>query len=307
MPALLRCALRAQVRADHRWDMLEEVKVAVAERHRLQVAQAIAAEQTWLVEGGPEPAWPEFPSPSIHFRGPLTIGGGFKAPSCSQSEHSPSEQLRSQVAAVWVRQVTRETELDDRSWLTSFVKKYGAWTAEANGSGLECRAEIDRRNNAWNNAYFPLAGETCARMPRDEVMAFIAAAIDVPDEPFFDIVEELIPALDRSLFNDRGLHLNTALMLRTLVADRMVRTTGWRREKDRAAMSVETRIGRAIAPLFFCHYGLFTKTRCYLLPKGVDRVASFFPLLTRLTSDGSVPFIGLLTMARDNEPASCSA
>lgn len=297
MPALLRFALRAQVRAEPNWDTPDEVKVAANEQHRLAIVQAIAAERAWLEEDGPEPAWPELPSRSIYLRRPLTIGSDSSAPSSRRQEERPPQQLRSQIAAVWVRQLTRDGEPGDRLWIASFVEAYASWTAEANGTGLDRRAEIDGRSDAWNDAYFPLAAEVCARLPRDKAVAFIAAAIDVPDQSFFDIVEELVPALDQFFFTDRGLDLDAALALRTQVVDRMLQTIGWRREEDRATMSVETRIGPAIAPLFFCRYNPFTETRCYLLPKGIDRVDPFFPLLARLIANGSVPFTALLSMS----------
>ena len=202
-----------------------------------------------------------------------------------------------QIAAVWVRQLTRDGEPADRSWIASFVEAYASWTAEANGAGLDRLAEIDGRSDAWNDAYFPLAAEVCASLPRDKAVTFIAAAIDVPDQSFFDVVEELVPALDQFVFNDRGLDLDAALALRAQVADRMLQTIGWQREEDRATMSVETRIGPAIAPLFFCRYNPFTETRCYLLPKGIDRIDPFLPLLARLIASGSVPFTALLSMS----------
>ncbi|MEH3117159.1 MAG: hypothetical protein PGN25_06010 [Methylorubrum populi] len=297
IPALLRCALRAQVRADHRWNTPDEVKLVADEQHRTAVAQAIAAELGWMEGDAPEPTWPELPARLIHLRHPAAIGGNLPASSVRGRVRPLVQQLRSQTAAIWVRQLTRESEAERRAWILDFVKAYALWTAEANGAGLEQQAEIDGRSDAWNDAYVPLVAEACTRMSRDEAIAFVAAAIDVPDRSFFDIAEELVPALDQAFFNDRGLDLDTALALRTQIVGRMVQTTGWRREEDRTTMSVESRIGPAIAPLFFCRYSPFAETRCYLLPKGVDRVDTFFPLLTRMIADGSVPFTALLSMS----------
>ena len=61
-------------------------------------------------------------------------------------------------------------------------------------------------------------------------------------------------------------------------------------------MSVEMWIGPAIAALFFNNYSSFTGSRCYLLAKGIERINSYFPMLTRLIEVGPVPFIALLTM-----------
>jgi hypothetical protein len=124
----------------------------------------------------------------------------------------------------------------------------------------------------------------------------VARAAAVPDKSFIDIAGELVPAIDRVHFNGLGLEQYMALMLRTLVADRLSQTAGWRRERDRSELSVEMRIGPAIAALFFNNYSSFSGASCYLTAKGIDRVDPFLPMLTILVAEGPVPFSALLTM-----------
>lgn len=93
-----------------------------------------------------------------------------------------------------------------------------------------------------------------------------------------------------------GLDLGTTLTLRALLADRLVDTAGWRREHDRSELSVETRIGPAIAVLFFNQYNSFSGASCYLLARGIDQIDPFLPELGRLIEEGPVPFSGLLAM-----------
>ena len=133
-------------------------------------------------------------------------------------------------------------------------------------------------------------------MAPDEAAAYVERASAVPDESFFDIASELVPAIDRDYFNGLGLDLSTALRLRTLLTDRLVDTVGWKRERDRSESSVERRIGPPIAALFFNHYDSFSSTTCYLLARGIDRLDPFLTELARLIEDGPVPFSGLLTM-----------
>ena len=133
-------------------------------------------------------------------------------------------------------------------------------------------------------------------MSLDQAANHVSTVTGVPDESFFDIVANLVPAIDEVYFNALGMDLGTALSLRTLIANRLLKSAGWRWERERTELSVEMRIGAAVAPLFFCHHSSFTGSKCYLLDKAIDQVHSFFPLLTRLISEGSVPFTGLLTM-----------
>ena len=61
-------------------------------------------------------------------------------------------------------------------------------------------------------------------------------------------------------------------------------------------LSVEMRIGPAIAALFFNNYSLVGSGSCYLTEKGIDHINPFLPRLVTLIEEGSVPFIGLLTI-----------
>ena len=76
VPALLRCALVAQIRSTHPWDDPDEQKAASRARHRDWVSAAIKAELAWLSGAGPEPAWPTLPPRMISIRRSLKIGDG---------------------------------------------------------------------------------------------------------------------------------------------------------------------------------------------------------------------------------------
>jgi hypothetical protein len=130
----------------------------------------------------------------------------------------------------------------------------------------------------------------------EQPAAHVAGLIAVPDNSFLDIAGELVPAIDRAYFDGLGLDLDQAVRLRALVADRLIQCAGWERERNRSGLSVEVRIGPAIAALFFNLYNSFSGSSCYLLPTGIDRVDPFLPKLTQLMDDGPVPFCGLLTM-----------
>ena len=294
-PALLRCALQAQVLAQHEWDAPQREKDEAVSMRTRRVSEAISAELAWLACTSPEPLWPALPPRTISIRRGIRIGVD-EAPVRKQAMQRNSEQLRSQTAAIWVRQLTRHADLADVPWLLGFVEAYASWTADANGKGLAPGDKIDRSPDEWNSVFYPIMAHAFTRMPVGQVTTLVAEVNALPDESFFDIVENLVPAIDEVYFNALGMDLDTALSLRTLLADRLLESIGWRWERERTEMSVEMKIGSAIAPLFFCHHNSFTGSKCYLLERGIDQVDAFFPLLTRLTLEGSVPFTGLLTM-----------
>ena len=140
VPALLRCALMAQIQTTHDWDDPEETKAANQAQHRERVAAAVRAEVTWLNCSGPEPAWPKLPPPMISVRPRLRIGSDDRGVQPAQADR-PSDQLRIPSAALWVRQLTRRSDAVDLAWIVAFVDAYADWTAAANGAGLKfgCR------------------------------------------------------------------------------------------------------------------------------------------------------------------------
>ncbi len=294
--ALLRCALTAQVQPSWVRQDTEEIKATKQAQHKERVAGAIQAELAWLNNVGPEPTWPIFPPPMISVQRGLRIGGNDHAARRAPAV-MPSDQLHSQRAATWIKQLTRDSGPDDLDCIVSFVDAYADWTAAANGAGHQPEAKIEGRMGEWNSVFFSLLARAFAAMTPDQVATHVARSVAVPDESFFDVANELVRMIDQVHFNGSGLDIDMAVRLRSLLADRLVQTAGWRRECDSSELSVEMHIGSAIAALFFNNYSLFTGSSCDLLAKGIDQVEPFLPELSRLITDGPVPFTGLLTMS----------
>lgn len=248
IPALLRCAIQANIRRSLRWEATEEEKAAERADFQRRIQSAISAECAWL-EGGQEPCWPEFPRHEVRTRRGITLGEGVKklpAPRRDQRE----ETVYTQSVALWLRMVTSDVASEDLAWQPAFVDAYAEWTADANGAGLERTADVDLRLNEWNNAYFSIFARSLARLDPNTAEALAVSAINVPDRSFFDILVELVRPIDASFLNGEGLSLGVAVRLREVLADRLVDSPGWRREQGRSELSVETRIGPAIAVLF---------------------------------------------------------
>jgi len=297
IPAILRCALAAQIRPKRRSNDAGEKAAADHARYRARVTAQIEAECAWLCGETAEPAWPLFPPPVLHIRKRLRLGGEDADERRPSAAFQADDKVYAQSAALWVRQLTRGGgELGGHCWLPSFISAYADWTAHANGAGLASDTEIDDHLDEWNRVFFYLLARTLPGMKPDQAAVEVARAIAVPDRSFFDIAENLVRALDEVYFNGLGLDLDTAMRLRDLVADRLRASGAWKRERGRSELSVEMWIGPAIGVLFFNSYSSFSDAQCYLLDKGIDQVAPFLPQLTRLIEEGPVPFIAILTM-----------
>lgn len=294
IPALLRCALQAQIRRSRSWKATEEEKAVDRADFQRRVQCAISAERVWL-GGGPEPSWPEFPRHDIHVRRGIPLGEAAKnrpAPRRGQLE----ETVHTQSGALWLRMLTSDAASEDLAWQLRFVDTYAEWTADANGAGLERTADVDVRLDEWNNAFYSVFARSLVSLDLGTAEAWTTRVLDVPDRSFFDVLAELIPPIDVSYFNGKGLSLGAAVKLREILADRLMQSAGWRWERDRSRLSVEMRIGPAIAVLFFNEYDALTKARCYLYAKGLEQVDPFLPKLSELISTGPVPFTAMLTM-----------
>ncbi len=294
VPALLRCALVAQIQPKHLRNDPDERRATNQARHRFAVSKAIESELAWLRGAGPQPAWPSLPPRMISVRRGLRLGDvGHAAPERAERPHA---EFRFQSAALWAQQLTRGFTAPDLSWMDDFVKVYADWTVEANGGRLGPDAEIDSLIDDWNSAFLPLLASSITRMPPEEAVCHVSRLAAVPDISFFEIARELVRAIDWVHFNGLGLKQDLALRLRVLLVDRMIQSSGWRSERDRSSLQIEIRIGPAIAALFFNHHSIVNPSYCYLTEKGIDHVGPFLPQLLRLIDDGPVPFTAILTM-----------
>ncbi len=185
---------------------------------------------------------------------------------------------------------------EDLPWIEGLVETYAPWTATANGAGLDERTDHDLNMGRWNDVYCDLLARVAARIGPDRAAAHVARLVAVPDEPFFDLAAALVRALDVAHFGGGDLSPRLAVSLRSLVADRLMKGTGWSREQRRTELSVGTWIGPAIAALFFSDHGPVGGARCYVLPPGVERLDPFLPILSKLIEDGPAPLTALLTL-----------
>jgi hypothetical protein len=118
----------------------------------------------------------------------------------------------------------------------------------------------------------------------------------LPDEKFLDVFAMFVVAVDRVFFNGRGPATEEAVRIRSVLAERLVETGGWRRMVRHASTSIEMHLGPAAGAMFFNQHGFMHPPAAYLLPKGIDRLAAFLPLLERVAKEAPCAFVAIVTL-----------
>jgi len=299
--AILRCALTSCIRPRRLWGLHEKKREeweARLERHRQQVQAAIDEEMAWLADERPEPDWPAFPPETVRPRRGRRLPDGQRQEDLYVAQRlSQAEYADYQAAAIWLRNARGLVDIIQRPWIKEIVRTYAPWTATANGASLEANEEVDHSPREWNEAYFELMAYC---LPGFELKETEQLAIELicslPDEPFFDVVEQFLLSLDVVYFNDLGLRETTAISIRSALANRLMTSRSWKWLPGDRSKSIGWHIGAAIAVFFFNQYNLFQPAKCYLLPKAIDRLDPFLPVLEKLVKSGPSLFIALLTL-----------
>jgi hypothetical protein len=202
-----------------------------------------------------------------------------------------------QAAALWLANSKGLFEGENRRWLVDLVSAYAEWTAKANGAGLAAGEGLTGEPREWNDAYFDALANCLPAMALAEIDELVLDPIcSLPDEPFLDVLATFIADVDRVFFNGQGLSVEEAVRIRSVLAERLVETGGWRSMVRRRSSSIEMHLGPAVGAVFFNRYGFTQPPAAYLLPKGVDRLGPFLPLLTRLAEDAPCPFVAIVTL-----------
>lgn len=295
-PAVLRCAFVACVRPHRDWRQPESDYAARLEVHRQEVGAAVDAELAWLTGNQAEPEWPQFaPNPARPRHRFLSVQGRRK----QSVERSPEPDVYTdhQAAAIWLTNAASLFDVTKRPWLRGIAKAYTSWTSIANGSELDDDEDADGRPREWNDAFFKLLAYCLPGLTSPQVdEAALTLVMSLPDESFFDAVTPFLRSVDAVYFNDSGLHEAQALHIRTALARRLMATRGWRWLGTDRSTFVEMHIGPAIATLFFNDHGHFHPTKCYLRPKGIDRLDPFVPVLQELVKSGPCLFVAVVVL-----------
>jgi hypothetical protein len=295
--AVMRCAFTACIKTNRNWGLPEKEVEARSKRYRKRVQAAVNAELAWLENDGPEPNWPAFPPEAVRRRPGLRVFGGQEEQEPPTSRHSrPTEYTDHQAAALWFRGGSIFNVVE-WPWLCDIARAYGPWTATANGAGLDVYEEVDHPHSEWNVTFFDFLARCLPGLTPTVIDELALAPLSsLPDGPFFDAMTPFLRSADTMYFNNRGIHETTAIDVRSALAQRLMASSGWKRQSGSRSASVEIHIGPAIATVFFNDYSLIQSPKCYLLPLGVDRLDPFLPVLGRLAESGPSIFVGVLTL-----------
>lgn len=296
--SILRCAFAACIRPQYSWRLDDDDR---ERREKLFVARRQAAvdrEMRWLTEDGQEPDWPAFPPLYPRRRRGIRLPRGAAAHSDPEDVDSqPEVYMGHQSAAIWLSNAYRNVNVPEQHWLQEILRSYVDWTATANGSELEREVDTTKAPGRWNEAYFDLLAMSLSTLKKSEIDDLALKRIcDLPDQSFFDVVALFVRSVDQVYFNDHGLRESIAVEIRRVLAERMMQSPQWRRLQGTASESIESHIGPAIAALFFNNHGFITSATCYLLPKGIDKLAPFLPVLEELIRTGACLFVAYVTM-----------
>jgi hypothetical protein len=108
---------------------------------------------------------------------------------------------------------------------------------------------------------------------------------------------EFLRNVDDLYFNNGSLSQDMVIAVRSALSRRLMASSGWKHLSGSRLTSIERRIGPAIATLFFNNYdGFVQPPNCYLLPKGIDRLDPFLPILEKLIKCGPSLFVAILSL-----------
>ena len=74
---------------------------------------------------------------------------------------------------------------------------------------------------------------------------------------------------------------------------RLMKTRGWERHVRDCSKRIEIHLGPAVAVVLFNDYGHFQPAKCYLKPKGVERLTPFLPLLEEVAEKGTFLLVAI--------------
>jgi hypothetical protein len=290
--AITRCAFQACVEPIHSWDTPTEEKAASLSRHQTERQLAVDREMNWLEqEGQPEPQWPVFPIRPVGLRRMLRIG---QSAMTSEQSLQPDTRVDQQGAALWLTEALKAKDVTT-DWILNLVQHYSQWTAQANGMDGQTAQDIENAPSEWNGAYFAGVVRVLPRLQPEEIYAIaIAPVVSLADDSFFIAAESLLRSLDWAYFGDKTIDANTAVQIRTAVANRMHNTRSWQRMAGDRSGSVESRSASAITTVFFSDRGFLQPARTYMLPTGIERIDPFMPALRTLVEDAPSLFVAHL-------------
>jgi hypothetical protein len=308
-PRLLKSATRAAFGSCRwRWHSYDEPDAE--QRHfeaelAATVEAAVAAEIVWL-DGGQEPAWPDFPKEKPFLGRAIPreeepdeerdLLPGFGDALEPDVLGAPSIiHVDGQSAAKWLA-VLNGAPTGSIGWAGEIVDAYSEWSARINGMGHPAETEIDRAPDEWNRQYYVLFARMLIDAPADRFDHMVLLITYLPDEPFGDVAETVIHAADVLYFNDPNRHPGRPVELRERMVSRVLELRRWKYEHSPGSVRVDHDTGGVVGKVLFNDHGVIGGTRSYLVPAVFDRVDPLLDAIRPLLPGGPTAFVGLCIM-----------
>lgn len=270
-----------------------------AARQDTRMSRAVQAELDWLSEAGPEPAWPQFPSPH------LVTGRRAGRPRArhvarrerdqptspsGEAERPSSFVVDKNVAARWLRMGEAFMLPDAPDALRALLDHFWSWTALANGVGLEDQDLADVSHymrDGWNAAYFGLLLKASFAVGAGAEACLHRAGELAPDA-FFAAAAAMLHDLDRMWLGQAAIGVNVVRDFRVGVIDRVTSTWHWDYLTRNISGNVSWPMADVIAAIYFGEFELLhRRIKCFLPPAGLAQAAAFLPELSELAVKGA--------------------
>lgn len=305
-PRLFKAAMRAALsNCLWRWHSYDEdeAQKQMFDAERAASAKAtVEAEIRWL-EGGTEPSWPEWPAerPILRRSMRMRVPGLGAADAVDEGEN-PDEpdtptniHINSQAAAQWLAMVNSASK-GAIEWGQEVVTAYLDWTMRMNGLGLPVETEIDRDPAEWNLQFFVLFAERIIDEPADLFEADLALVTSLPDEPFGDVAQTLVRAIDVLYFNDPARAPDRPVLLRTNMAERLITSQKWQYADDPARPRVDSASAGIVATMLVNSHNPFSGTFSYLPAALSDRLDPILDPIRPMLPGGPTLFVAICVM-----------
>lgn len=295
--SILRVAFTSSAHFWHPWDADSELKAQADADQKNLIDHAIAAELLWLKDDGAEPAWPAFAEGEIRTRGRrrgIRIGVP-REPDPAPERDVSRRFVDHRTAALWLSALLSKAEAD-RPWMEAIENAYATWTFVANGSGLREDEDVEAPNE-WNSAFFTVMVANFRGKRLAEIETALSPIFALNDDRFFELTETVLYKIDTLFFNDKALEPDVAVALRGFFADRLAKTYGFQRLRNKTSDGIEMRLGLAVATIFMSARNFREAPSCYLPPAFVEPSLVFLPLLQPLAEQAPCVFVAMCVMS----------
>ncbi len=297
--SILRVAFASAVYFWHPWDVSEAVKRQSDDDLKAAIANTIDVELKWLMGAGLEPSWPRFVEEEIKQRvrrRRIRIGVEPHVEPPRSKRETSRRFIDHQAAALWLSALLSKAEAD-ADWMEALEESYRSWTFAANGGNLNEDEEISEAPSEWNAAFFSVMTSNFRKRSLGEINAGLAPLFALPDEPFFDLMEDVLFKIDALFFNAGAIAIEAAIAIRSAFADRLAKSYGWQHLRHSTSTGIEIHLGPAVATLFFNAYKFRQAPSCYLPDGFIVRSIQFTPLLQRQAVAAPCLFVALCVMS----------